>query len=378
MAMKIPKIEEQKARWFYSKLAEIIKSESDDFSSLIIKVGSLLEGLFKQVTKDTLPFNSKLYERIKKTEKELPRELLDKAHFTRILTNKIRHEDNFQPGEADYKRALETVAILVSYFSGIEIPSELGITGSGNKRSKNLLHSKNKKSVENVQFDSSLVIDEDDLINNPTPRLPICLALDTSGSMSVDNKIGKLNEGVKLFFDSILNDELARYSVEISVVSFGGTVKHLLEFGSIESQVEKIKQFKLVASGTTPMGEAVEFSLALLDKRKEKYKNVGVEYYQPWIVIMTDGQPTDKIDNACRLTTKLESERKLVVFPIAIGKGANMVILSKFSKIRKPMRLKGLNFAEFFEWLSQSVKITSQSIPGDKIKLPPISGWAEI
>ena len=40
--------------------------------------------------------------------------------------------------------------------------------------------------------------------------------------------------------------------------------------------------------------------------------------------------------------------------------------------------LKGLNFPEFFQWLSQSVAITSHSKPGEEIKLPDTSGWGTL
>ena len=42
------------------------------------------------------------------------------------------------------------------------------------------------------------IISLKDLIDNPTPRVPVCLCLDTSGSMS-GSPINELNEGIKLF-----------------------------------------------------------------------------------------------------------------------------------------------------------------------------------
>ena len=62
----------------------------------------------------------------------------------------------------------------------------------------------------------------EDLVNNPTPRVPVCLCLDVSGSMS-GPPIDELNQGVKLLYDAIKDDEVALYSAEVSVVTFGGT-----------------------------------------------------------------------------------------------------------------------------------------------------------
>jgi len=76
----------------------------------------------------------------------------------------------------------------------------------------------------------------------------------------------------------------------------------------------------------------------------------------------------------------MEQQGKLVIFPIAIGPAADVSTLAMFSKKRKPLRLKGLNFRDFFEWLSKSVSRVSQSRPGEKVQLDVdgIKGWAEI
>ena len=57
-----------------------------------------------------------------------------------------------------------------------------------------------------------------------------------------------------------------------------------------------------------------------------------------------------------------------------------MSVLARFSPKRSPMKLQGLKFKEFFEWLSQSVSVVSQSIPGEKIELDieGLKGWADL
>jgi len=216
----------------------------------------------------------------------------------------------------------------------------------------------------------------EDLVNNPTARVPVCLCLDVSGSMSGE-KISELNQGINLFYNAIKDDEVALYSAEISIVTFGTTASCVRDFSSLELQPNAPH---LIAWGPTPMGEAVNLAIDLLEKRKNEYKEKGVDYYQPWLVLMTDGEPTDNISEAVSKVVNLVNNKKLTVFPIGIGRDANMTTLASFSPNRAPLRLQGLKFKEFFTWLSQSVSRVSQSTPGETIKLDVegIKGWGEI
>lgn len=247
----------------------------------------------------------------------------------------------------------------------------------------------------------------EDLVNNPTPRVPVCLCLDTSGSMGrviggevietgksefSDGKmwniveggvsaIDELKEGVNLFYDAIRKDEVAMFSAEICIITFGGNSPRLVEdFSNIERQ-PNLPQ--LIADGDTPMGEAVNLALDRLEIRKQEYKDKGVDYFQPWLVLMTDGAPNgspQELERSVVRTQELVNSKKLTVFPIGIGDEADMEALGKFSPKRVPLKLKGVNFKEFFQWLSQSVSRTSQSMPGENtiLDLEGIKGWAEL
>lgn len=228
-------------------------------------------------------------------------------------------------------------------------------------------------------MENNLLVRLEDLVNNPTARVPVCLCLDTSGSMR-GTPIDELNEGVRLFFDAIREDETALYSAEVSIVTFGDDAECIADFASLALQPIAPK---LPANGMTPMGEAVNMALDLLERRKDEYKDKGVDYYQPWLVLMTDGAPngnSDELARAIQRTYDLVDKNKLTVFPIGIGNDADMDILQQFSPKRSPLKLQGLKFREFFAWLSKSVSKTSQSTPGEHVKLDMegIKGWGEL
>lgn len=47
------------------------------------------------------------------------------------------------------------------------------------------------------------LIREQDLVDNPSARVAVCLCLDVSGSMTNYNAIHELNEGIAQFYEAI-------------------------------------------------------------------------------------------------------------------------------------------------------------------------------
>ena len=238
----------------------------------------------------------------------------------------------------------------------------------------------NEMKRRNTMYGNDTLVGKEDLVNNPAVRVPVCLCLDTSGSMT-GRPIAELNEGVRLFYEAVSEDVVAMCAAEICIVTFGGQqAKCVRDFtGLLEEQVPP----RLTASGMTPLGEAVNIALDKLEQRKADYAACGVDYYQPWLVLMTDGSPNGdykELKRAKERTNDLVNRRKLTVFPIGIGAEADMNVLRDFSPKRAPLKLQGLKFCEFFAWLSQSVSTTSQSMPGDAVKLDlsGIAGWGEL
>lgn len=218
-------------------------------------------------------------------------------------------------------------------------------------------------------------IGDDDLVYNTASRVPVCLCLDVSGSMS--NCIGELQEGVKQFYDAVRKSDTARLSCEISIVTFDSYVNILEDF----SLVDKKKNPRFTASGSTNMTDGILKALELLDERKKDYNRNGIHYHQPWLVIMSDGAPNDpqSVERVQAVIRDMENNKKLVVFAIGIGNYADMEVLNNFSK-RGAKALKGFNFEGFFEWLGKSVSIVSQSKVGEKVNLDmtDLDTWAEI
>jgi uncharacterized protein YegL len=214
-------------------------------------------------------------------------------------------------------------------------------------------------------------IGQPEFVENPENRCPVILILDTSGSMA-GQPIEELNRGVAALKEDILKDAKASLSVEVAIVTFG-PVKLTQDFTNIDYFTPPV----LKADALTPMGEAIEFALDLLEKRKQTYKDNGIQYFRPWIFLITDGAPTDAWQMAAQRIRQAETERRLLFFAVAV-QGANTSILSQIAlPDRPPVMLNGLDFRSLFIWLSTSMKRVSSGKIGDAISLPPV-GWGQI
>ncbi|MBI4601176.1 MAG: VWA domain-containing protein [Planctomycetes bacterium] len=218
--------------------------------------------------------------------------------------------------------------------------------------------------LENVEFAS-----------NPDPRCPCVLLLDTSGSMAGE-PIAALNEGLKRFRDEISGDELAARRAEVAVVTFDSDVKVVRDFvtaGSFDPP-------SLSATGQTHMGAGIHKALDLIEARKAEYKRNGVDYYRPWVFMITDGapqgEPADVVERAAQRVSASEAGKHVAFFAVAV-QGADVEKLRRLSA-RPPLELSGLKFVELFVWLSSSIQARAKVDVGDQVTLPPTDGWSSV
>jgi uncharacterized protein YegL len=209
------------------------------------------------------------------------------------------------------------------------------------------------------------------------------LVLDASASMSATERGGRsridlLNEGIAAFHAALTEDELALSRVQIAAINVGGFSKEPQMFLEWTDAID-FQPFPMTAGYDTPLGAATMLALDAIDRQKAILREYGVPYTRPWLMILTDGAPTDstaKWRDACQCAKDHEAGGKVQIFPIGIG-SADLAKLSELSATA-PRQMDGVRFRELFIWLSASLGAVSRSVAGARIDLPPTDAWSAV
>lgn len=212
-----------------------------------------------------------------------------------------------------------------------------------------------------------------EFVDNQEPRCPVILLLDTSGSM-YGQPIQQLNAGIATFKQELETDGMAKLRVEIAIITFGSNVVMFQDFTTVDNFIPS----NLTTNGMTSMGEAINYGLDVLEDRKQTYRDNGIQFYRPWVFLVTDGVPTDHWQNAAQRVRDGDQQKKHLFFVVGV-QGADMNILSQIApQNRPPLMLNGLDFKSMFQWLSASVTQVSHSKPGGQQTTLPPMGWGQV
>lgn len=224
-------------------------------------------------------------------------------------------------------------------------------------------------------------IDDIEFANNPDPRCPLLILPDCSDSMTqvmegeTRSGLEALNGGLDTLVSEIHNDDLSKRRIELSVLPYGTEVGEPTPFRTVDSQEFTLPT--LQPMGITNTGKALNAALDLIEERKQTYKQKGSEYYQPMLILISDGLSMDDLTSATERIKRLESEKRLSFFAIGV-EGAEMSQLNSLGT-KPALGLKGTRFDEMFVWISQSAANVSASQPNDEVMpAKPQSDWWEM
>ena len=103
----------------------------------------------------------------------------------------------------------------------------------------------------------------------------------------------------------------------------------------------------------TNMGEAVDEALDALEKKITQYKKDGATFKAPFLLLLTDGEPSDDITSAASRCASLINKRRLVFMGAGVGDNVNISELKRFNPNGKVViSPKHSDLKELMKWVS--------------------------
>ncbi|MFN5932398.1 MAG: vWA domain-containing protein, partial [Sphingobacteriales bacterium] len=187
--------------------------------------------------------------------------------------------------------------------------------------------------------------------------------LDTSGSMS-GNPIDELNKALVKLKEDILSDPILTQRLEVGIVCFDddARVERPIDLITVDTNMPSLD-----VGGVTNVVSGINKAIEIVEERKQFYKTNGEQYYRPFIVLFTDGAPTNTADEIEMLDQQIQQmadNKKFVFMPFGV-EGADFQLLAKLAVQSTDERLKNqakawklkdvTKFAEVFAFVSSSI-----------------------
>ena len=185
-------------------------------------------------------------------------------------------------------------------------------------------------------------------------RLPVYLLIDVSGSM-MGEPITAVENGVTMLVSALRNEPQALETAYLSVITFDDIAKQDVPLTDLMS----FQMPRMVASGATYLGAALELLASKLDIEVKKTTFEEKGDWKPLVFLMTDGQPNDDWKKGADEVKK----RKPTIVACAAGFDANTKILKQITKNVVQLGSTSANdIAAFFKWVTASISSGSQKV----------------
>lgn len=187
-------------------------------------------------------------------------------------------------------------------------------------------------------------------VSAPRP-LPVIVLADVSGSMSVHGKIDVLNTSIETMVRDFATQDDRRGEVHIAVIAFGGDDAYLVQ---PPQPARDFKWTPMIASGKTPMGQALQIVREVLEDRTQ----IPSRSYRPTLILVSDGEPNDNWEEPLRLLRESERASKAFRVAVAVGADANREVLQAFLGSERGRVFdahEAGDISEFFQRVTMSV-----------------------
>ncbi|MGN1032257.1 MAG: VWA domain-containing protein [Intestinibacter sp.] len=190
-------------------------------------------------------------------------------------------------------------------------------------------------------------------------HVAVIIVVDTSGSM-VPN-IAELNNAFKLWCETAKNNLSENDIIDVAVIEYNTDVKVANEF----TPLSRLETHEFTAQGMTSTGKALEKAIEMCKKQVNRYRKEGIDAHIPWILLFTDGMPTDSIQNAKQILEEERSKGKyghVKLWAVATD-NADLNTLKELTN--RVIYMKDHDYKSMFNWARESMVLLSNSDVND-------------
>ena len=187
-------------------------------------------------------------------------------------------------------------------------------------------------------------------------RLPIYIAIDTSGSMNGE-PILSVNVGLQAMIHALRQDPHALETVCLSIITFDNEVKEIFPLTALEEV--QVPEISCPKSGATNLGAALELVIKQMERDVSKSDTDKKGDWRPMLFIMTDGSPSDTaLFN--EMVIKIHQSDFGKIIACAAGSKAKESFLKQITDTVVSLdTTDSASFSSFFKWVSMSVEQNS-------------------
>lgn len=194
-------------------------------------------------------------------------------------------------------------------------------------------------------------------------KMPLVFVIDISADAA--SYLGELNKELNKFKTNLSADSLIASMLDIAIVQFGEKHRVVLDYISI--QYMDLVRFAPASTPNSAYDPPIREALRLVMDYTQRHRLT----HKPWIVLIAGSSPADDILSVANEVKASQGHDALRLIALGVDK-CDFVSLNRLTDV--VFRQDGIRFASFFEWLSESMRVISQTPHGQKPQLPNLQG----